>query len=102
MNVTLKLERNKYCETKLFSKMDKYYETEGVHTRVRVLTPTFQLSMFKMYSVRPFTIRHGNETHTYGYPPEPNPVWRVFPVLTGFGYGFVAFYDEPDAWIAGA
>jgi hypothetical protein len=33
-------------------------------------------------------IRHGNKTHTCGYPPKPNPIWRVFPVLTGFGYEF--------------
>jgi len=31
--------------------------------------------------------RHGNKTHTHGYPPEPNPNWRVFPGLTGLGYG---------------
>jgi len=27
-----------------------------------------------------------NKTHTHGYPPEPNPIWRIFPVLTGFGF----------------
>ena len=32
--------------------------------------------------------RHDNKTHTRGYPPEPNSIWRVFPVLTGFGYEF--------------
>jgi len=33
VNVALKLESNKYCETTLFSKMDKYYETDGVYVR---------------------------------------------------------------------
>jgi len=30
----LKLKNNKYCETKLLSKMDKYYEAEGVVTLI--------------------------------------------------------------------
>jgi len=30
INIALKLESDKYCESKLFSKMDNYYETEGV------------------------------------------------------------------------
>jgi len=30
--------------------------------------------------------RHDNKTHTRGYPPKPNSIWRVFPVLTGFGF----------------
>jgi hypothetical protein len=33
-------------------------------------------------------IRYGNKTHIRGYPPELNTIWRVFPVLTGFGYEF--------------
>jgi hypothetical protein len=32
--------------------------------------------------------RHGNKTHTRGYPPEPDSIGRVFRVLFGFGYGF--------------
>ena len=33
-------------------------------------------------------IRHGNKTHTRGYPPELNPNWRIFSILIGFEYGF--------------
>jgi len=33
-------------------------------------------------------IRHGNKTHTRGYSPESNSIWRIFSVLTEFGYGF--------------
>jgi hypothetical protein len=32
--------------------------------------------------------RHGNKTHTRGYPPVPSPFWRGKPELTGFGFGF--------------
>jgi len=34
--------------------------------------------------------RYCNKTHTRGYPLEPNPISRVFPVLTrlGFEFGF--------------
>jgi len=32
INVALKFEMNKYCETKLISKMDIYFETEEVLT----------------------------------------------------------------------
>ncbi|AET02357.1 hypothetical protein MTR_8g039520 [Medicago truncatula] len=32
--------------------------------------------------------RHDNKTHTRGCLPKPNPIWRVFPTLIGFGYGF--------------
>jgi len=32
--------------------------------------------------------RHGNKTHSHGYPTVPNPILRVFPVLTGFGHGY--------------
>ena len=31
---------------------------------------------------------HGNKTHMCAYPLEPNLFWWVFPILTGFGYGF--------------
>jgi len=32
--------------------------------------------------------RHENKIRAHGYPPKPTPIWRVFPDLTGFGYGF--------------
>jgi len=32
--------------------------------------------------------RHGNKTHTRGYPLEPNLIQQVLPVLIEFGYEF--------------
>jgi len=38
INFALKFESDKYCETKLFSKMNKYYETDGVISIVDMMT----------------------------------------------------------------
>jgi len=32
--------------------------------------------------------RYDNKTHTYCYPSKPNSIWRIFLILTEFGYEF--------------
>jgi len=49
----LKLESDKYCETKLFSKMDKYYETEGVYgSTVSVKPRNLVYKLYKKFRIR--------------------------------------------------
>jgi len=50
INDALKLESDRNCETKLFFKMDRYYETEGVvKNKLRVTNCTISFNIFHIF-----------------------------------------------------